>query len=251
MNNCYGEAYRLLRRSGKEAGFYIAACLLSAGLYVLLCEILGLEGAYTGMASFKAGPVKSLIALIPEVIVTAWFAAGLAGRLTVDALTGAPEGMARYAKGWFFRKLIADSVVAGALWGPLLLLIIVPFAGPVVALIWLLVAGWLSLRIALWLNISVVENRGLLEAMRSSYDVTAAQALRILLLAGGPLISAMFLSRLIIKALPGKVVLAYYLKSLLNGTAAVFAMAVLAVIYLELRSKGSAADKKATEESPA
>lgn len=251
MNNSYGEAYKLFRRSGKEAGFYIAACLLSAGLYVLMCEMLGLEGAYTGMASFKASPAKSFIALIPEVIVTAWFAAGLTGRFTMDALTGAPEGMTLYAKGWFFRKLIADSVVAGAMWGPLLLLVIIPFASSVLALIWLLAAGWLSLRIALWLNISVAENRGLLEAMRCSFDVTAAQALRILFLVGGPLISAVFLSQLISKALPGQAVLVYYLKSLLNSSVQAFAMAVLAVIYFELNHKSAAADQKAAEESPA
>lgn len=250
MKNSYGEAYRLIRRSGKEAVFYIAACLVSAGLYVFLCDILGLEGAYTGLTTFKTSPVKSLIATIPEIIVSAWFAAGLTGRLTVDALTGAPEEMTHYAKGWFFRKLISDTIVAGAMWGPLFFLVIIPFASPVLALVWLLAAGWLGLRIALWLNISVAENQGLLEAMRSSFDVTAAQALRILLLVGGPLISAVLVAKLIGKVLAGQAAAAYYLKSLLNSAVAVFAMGILAVIYLELKNRDSAAAQKVTEESP-
>ncbi len=251
MSNSYSEAYKLLGRSGKEAGFYIAASLVSAGLYTLMCGMLGLEVAYTGVTSFKASPMKSFIALTPEIIVTAWFAAGLAGRLTMDALTGAPEELTSYAKGWFFRKLIADTVVAGALWGPLLLLVIIPFASPVLALVWLLAAGWLGLRIALWLNISVAENRGLLEAMRSSFDLTATQALRILFLAGGPIISTVFLSKLLGKALAGQAVLVYYLKTLLDSSAAVFAMAVLAALYLELKSAGAETGQKATEETPA
>lgn len=250
MRNTYYETYRLFKRSGKEAGFFVAACLVSAGLYVLLCGIIGVEGAYAGYLSLKASPVKSLIADLPGSIVTAWFAAGLAGRFTMDALTGAPEEMTRYAKGWFFRKLIFDSVVMGLIWGPLLFLIRMPFHSTLLTVVWLLGAAWLSLRLSLWLNVSVTENLGLFEALKRSYTITRAQVSRIFILAGAPLISAGILSRVLSKVLPGQTVLVYYLQALLDSAASAFTMGIFAVIYVELRAKGAATEIR-TEDKPA
>lgn len=247
MRNTYDEAYRLFKRSGKEAGYFIAACLVSAGLYMLMCGILGVEGAYAGYRSLKASPVKSLIADLPRSIVTAWFAAGLAGRFTMDALTGSPEEMTRYAKGWFFRKLIADTVVMGLIWLPLLFLVKAPSPSALLIVVWMLAAAWLSLRIPLWLNASVAENLGLFEALKRSYTITSAQVLRIFILAGAPLISAGILARVLRKALPGQIVLAYYLESLLDSAASAFAMGVFAVIYVELRAKGAATEIRTDE----
>ncbi len=252
MNSSYSKAYKLLGRSGKEAAWFIAAGLVSSGLYVLVCGLIGLEGAYAGYASFKdSPPLKGLIAGLPGDIFTAWFAAGLAGRFTMDALSGAPEGMLHYAKGWFLRKVIADTVVMGLIWGPVMFLIKTPSHSTLLTLCWILGAGWLSLRLPLWLNASVAENLGLFEAMKRSYTITSAQVLRIIILAGAPLILAGILSKLLSKILPGQTVPLYYFKSLLDSAAAAFTMGIFAVLYLELRSGTTATEPKAAEETPA
>ena len=251
MSSSYSEAYRLLGRSGKEAGWFLAACLVSAGLYVLMCGFMGLEGVYAGFPPPKDSLAKSILADLPGSIVTAWFAAGLAGRFTMDALTGAPEGMTRYAKGWFLRKLIVDTVVMGFIWGPLLFLIRMPSHSALLTLAWMLPACWLSLRISLWLNASVAENLDLFEAIKRSYALTSAQALRIFMLAGAPFILTGILVKLLSKMLPGQTVLVYYLKSMLNGAAAVFIMGLFTALYVELKAGDAATERKETEETPA
>lgn len=238
MHDSYNESYNLIKRSATGGALYIAACLISAGSYVLMCRFLGLNGGYDSYAVIKASPLKGLTAYLPGIILTAWFAAGLAGRYTMDVLTGTPEGIKYYASGWFFRKLIADFFVTFIIWLPVLALLFVPFGGVVFAFVWILFAAWLGIRLALWLNVSVAENLGLVAAMKRSFVIMDGQILRIMLLTCIPMIIARALAWLLGKTLPGQVVLVYYSRSLLEGAATVFVLGILAGQYCKLRTIG-------------
>ena len=239
MNNLYNEACRLIGRSRRESMCYMTVYLATAGLYILMCRLLGLDGAYGGVEILKTSPVKGLVAYLPGIVVGAWFAAGLAGRYTIDALTGAPEGMACYANGWFLRKLAADSLITGAMWVPVLFIVPVSFIRVVFAAMWIFAAAWMGLRIAFWLNISIVENLSLIESMKRSYALTRGQALRLLILAGVPRVSVSILSWAIGKVLPGQAALMYYIKAMLEGAAMMFITGVVVALYIELRMDGS------------
>jgi hypothetical protein len=104
---------------------------------------------------------------------------------------------------------------------------------------WVVVAAWLGLRIALWLNISVVEDLGLIEAMTRSYALMRGQVPRLLILGGIPRGLAWGLSWLMGKVLPGHAVLLYYVKALLDGATMVFVTGVVVAFYIELRAEGS------------
>lgn len=236
MSNVYKESFRLIGGSGKETGVYLAASLAAAGLYVLMCAWLGLGSAYDSHAAAKDNPFRMLIAYLPGVVLSAWFAAGLGGRFSIDAIGGAPEGMTRYARGWYLRKLGGDSLFIVVMWVPVLFIVISSLGSAVAAVGWMVVAFWLGFRVALWFNISVVEELGLIAAMRRSYAMTFGQVPRLLLLGGAPMLTARFLGWTAGKLLPGQAGLVYYLKSVLDGVAMVVVMGVVAAIYSELRS---------------
>jgi hypothetical protein len=236
MGNVYKESFRLIGGSGKETCVYLVASLAASGLYVAMCAGLGLGGGYDSHAVIKDTPFRALIAFLPGIVVSAWFAAGLAGRFTIDAMGGTPEAMERYARGWFLRKLGGDSLVMVAVWVPVLLLIVSSFASVVAAVGWMIVAFWLGFRVVLWFNISVVEELGLIDAMRRSYAMTSGQVLRLLLLGGAPMLTARFLGWTAGTLLPGQMALVFYIKSVLDGAALVVIMGVVAAIYRELRS---------------
>lgn len=236
MSNVYKESFRLIGGSGKETGVYLVTSLAAAGLYVLMCAWLGLGGAYDSHAVIKDSPFRTLIAYLPGVVLSAWFAAGLAGRFTIDAIGGAPEGMTRYARGWYLRKLGGDSLFMAVMWVPVLFLVISSLGSAVAAVVWLIVAFWLGFRVALWFNISVVEELGLIDAMRRSYSMTSGQVPRLLLLGGAPMVTARFLGWTAGTLLTGQTALVYYIKSVLDGVAMVVIMGVVAAIYSELRS---------------
>ncbi len=250
MKNIYNNAGGLISGSGKEAGIYLAACLAAAGLYMLTCRALGLVTWNDPYAALKASPVKGFLAFLPGMIVTAWFSAGLAGRFTMGALSGAPKEMGFYSKGWFLRKLAAETLLALLMWVPVLLLLFMPFAGALFCFIWFIAAAWFGLRISLWLNASVAENLSFVDAAHRSFEISKGQVPRFLILGAVPMLAAGLLKWLLGKALPGQAVLLYYSVSVVEGAGAIFVMGIFAALYLELQAAPAAAPVPAEQTAP-
>ena len=240
------ESYRLIGRSRAEALFYIGASLLAAWLYIYTCGLLGLEGTYAGNTALKSSPTKALIAYLPGMAVLAWFAAGLAGRLIMDAYKGAPESMLVYARGWYFRKLGWDVFFAALMWLPMPLLASgMPSA--LLGVAWFFAVIWLGVRVSLWLNISVTENLGLPESLKRSYALTKDRVWTLLMVGGIPMISANLLNWAISRIISGGPALEYYLKSFFDGAGMLVATGAFAAIYVKIARLPSAAGP-ATEE---
>lgn len=248
MKNIYRKAFDLISRSAKESWLYLLACPVTSLLYILTSKAMGLPASYDPFSIMKISPIKGLIAFLPGVALTSWLAAGLVGRLTSDALKSDTKAMSHYANGWFLRKMIADSLFICVMWMPVLFFVIIPFASAVLALVWMVVAAWLGLRISLWLNASIAEDLGLIDAVQRSFNITPGHAPRILILAGIPTLIAFALSWSIHKLLPAQAALHFYLKSLLDGIAAVAMMGIFAAVYVELRSAKSTQSEAAIDE---
>lgn len=240
------ESYRLIGRSKAEALFYLGASLLAAWLYIYTCGLLGLEGTYTGNTALKASPLKALTGYLPGMAVFAWFAAGLAGRLIMDASKGAPGDMMVYARGWYFRKLGWDVFFAALMWAPLPLLTS-GTPGALLGVAWFFAVIWLGVRASLWLNISVTENLGLQESLKRSYALTADRVWTLLLVGGIPMISANLLSWTIYKIISGGPVVEYYLKSFFDGVGMLVATGAFAAIYVKIVRLPSAAEPPKAE----
>lgn len=247
------KSFRLIGRSRSEAMLYLGVTLLASWLYVLFCGMMGLEGAYTRGAD-ESSPLRSFFAYLPGVIILTWFATGIAGRMIMCALKGEAEEMGVYARGWYFRKLGWDVFFM------LLMVVPVPLLafgvpGVLLAICWVITGMWIGVRTALWLNFSVSENLRLVESLKRSYSMTDGWVWRLLLICFIPLILTKAVAWLGAKAIPGNVVFAYYVESLLEGVGILVVMGAFAAVYVKIKSLASepepvkAVDEVSPEES--
>lgn len=239
--HCYKEALRLIRRSWKETAVLVAASAASEAVFILICLALGISYDFqTAYDALKAHRQSALLAMLPGVFIMAWFEAGLAGRIAMDALSGAPESMVHYAKGWFLRNLFASFLVSG---GFLLLLVLfsaVPKVGMGLMLGWTCFAVWLMLRIALWQAAMFIEDLPPVEAMRRSYSLTPGSALLMGLIIIVPYFAMSLLLKLAAMGpLPG--MLSQNLaQSVLEGLVTAFTMGAFTAAFLRQRAPAAA-----------
>ncbi len=249
--HCYKEAFRLIRRFWKEATVLLAASLASEAIFILICLALGISYDYqTTYDALKAHQQKALLALLPGIFIMAWFEAGLVGRIAMDALTGAPESMVYYAKGWFFRNLFGSVLISG---GFLLLLILfqaVPKVGIGLMLGWTCFAVWFMIRITLWQAAMFIEDLPPLEAMRRSYSLTPGSALMLGLILFVPYLAMSLLLKLA-GFIPMFGVLSINMaRSVLEGLVTAFALAAFIAAFLKLRAPAPEVVKAETAAEP-
>jgi hypothetical protein len=239
------EAFRLLGRSKKEAGIYLAAFIAESWLYVFMCGVLGVEGAYAGFGAVKENLLMGLLAYLPGILFLSWFAAGLGGRLIMHAVKGEADGLVKYANGWFLRKAGWELFFVCLMWLPMWLLPLKFTGVAFVALAIMLSFLWFSLRVSFWLNFSVSQELGLVEALGRSYALTRGRVGTLILLGGLPMLAAKSLSWAIVKAASAQGGAEYYVKALFEGTAGMVVMAAYAAAYLKLKEAGPAAEPAA------
>ena len=242
MKVYFKESWRLIGRSKKEAAFFAAASVLASLIYPQVCAFLGLEGAYSGDAGIKTQRLLGAAAYLPGLILTAWFSAGLAGRLVMDAVKGEAGSMALYGNGWFLRKFVWDLFFMLLMWVPVWFLSVGPkLVIGLISFAWLLGGIFLAVRSSLWINISVAENTGLLEALKRSFTMSAGREWTLLFMGLIPVAAGRMLGWAFGKMAGSGEAAAYYANALFEAPASLAVAGAFAAFYVSLVSRTEAA----------
>jgi hypothetical protein len=229
---------RLIGRSKKEAAFFVAASVLAAAIYPLACGLLGVEGAYSGAAGIKTHKVLGAAAYLPGLLLMAWFSAGLAGRLVMDALKGEAVSMAAYGNGWFLRKFAWDFFFLVLMWVPVWFISFGPkLVMAPLSLAWLLGGIFLGIRTSLWINISVAENISLPEALKRSFALTRGREWPLLFMALLPMAAGRLLGWSFGEMAGGGEAAAYYADAVFEAPALLAVAGAFAAYYASLVSE--------------
>jgi len=229
------EAFRLALRSKTECLAYLFALALSEALVFALCRRFGVDYPLRSSGP-EAGRLIYLAAFsAPAVFITAWFGAGLVGRISMDAFKGSPDSMISYANGWFVRNLIGTVLIAAAAFLPAVFVAFLPkdFAA-VVMMAWFLFFIWLAIRVSLWPNIMFIEGLGPVAAMQRSYRASEGHVVPLALL------SLPLFARVLWEIGPQhlaaeNIALVNILKILLIGLATLIQIGALATAYLTIK----------------
>lgn len=242
IRHSFQEAFRLADRAKKESAIYLASCLFCALLFILVCMLLGISYDYRNVLDvLKGNFFKGTLALVPGGLVGAWFSAGLSGYIAMDAFTGAPENMTRYAKGWYVRNLAGGALVSGSflalMYGFYKIaasLNMVLFIGAMIS--WM----WLMIRVTLWLPAMFIEGLGPIAAMKRSFSLSSGKAPVLAVMMFASFLPVWVIEWILGKVMPGQVVLAQVIRALLEGAVTIIITGAFATAYITLKNNKAA-----------
>lgn len=234
IGHSFKEAFRLIMRSKTECVVYLLAYVLSEALVFAACKWAGIEYPLTNPRPTLSGVIRLAAFSTPALLITAWFGAGLIGRISMDAYKGAPGSMVSYANGWFIRNLGGTLILGAAAFLPAFILM--PLPKPLAALgmlVWFLLFIWLAIRISMWSSIMFIEGLGPIAAMGKSFGVSGGYAVPLALLS-----LPLFVRVIWEMGLPQfpveNIAMISALKNLLIGMATLVQIGALATVYLTL-----------------
>ncbi len=241
------EAFRLTLRSKTECLAYLFALALSEVLMFALCRRFGVDYPLRSSGPEAGRLIYLVLFSAPALFITAWFGAGLVGRISMDAFKGSSGSMISYANGWFVRNLVGTVIISAAAFLPVVFVSVLPknFAA-VVMLAWFLFFIWLAIRVSLWPNIMFIEGRGPVAAMQRSYRVSGGYVIPLALL------SLPLFARILWELGPQhlaaeNIVVVNILKNLLIGLATLIQIGALATAYLTLKQGAPASAPRTTQ----
>jgi len=249
MKNVYKKTYELIMRSKEGAFLYLMTCAVGVALYMLVTIALGLPNAYDTSALFKENLWKALVSVLPGIVLIAWFSAGIIGIFTKQALGLMPREITYYANHWFLRKIIIQ-ILFICIFSFAFIFFFIPHT-IILAIIWLIAAIWISLRLSLWLNASVDRDLCLGESLKRSFSLTRGYAFRLLILFGVPALIISLFGQLFEKAISGHGMAILFSKSIFQGLTQIIVMAICAAVYAEIKQKTEQLPKEIPEEKPA
>lgn len=231
----FQESFRLMGRSKPECLAYLVIICLSEVLVFALSKWFGVDYPLREGKPDLTRLAYTLAFSTPGYLISAWAGAGLIGRISMDALTGAPGAMTGYANGWFLRNLTGSLAIVTAAFLPLLLMLVVPMPLAIVPILgWFVAVIWLAVRISLWGSIMFMDGLGPFAAMERSFNVSSGHAPQLLILSL-PLLAAMLLDIGARKLTGNSAMSSAILKPLLMGAATLVQMGALAAAYLSIR----------------
>jgi hypothetical protein len=235
IKTSFKESFRLIGRSKPECLAYLAVICLSGALEYALPIWTGVDFPVQDAKPGAAKLAYMLAFTAPGYVFAAWAGAGLVGRISIDALTGAPASMISYANGWFLRNLKGSVVVVAAVFLPIVLMLLLPMAlAAVIILAWFLFFVWFAIRISLWGSIMFIDGLGPFAAMRRSYSVSEGHTLSIALLSVPLFVGMLFeigSGHFVTEGLVSEALL----KPLLLGAATLVQIGALAAAYLAIK----------------
>lgn len=252
IKTSFKESFRLIGRSKPECLVYLVIICLSEVLVFALSKWFGVDYPLRGGKPDPARLAYTLAFSIPGYLFSAWAGAGLIGRISMDALTGAPGAMTGYANGWFLRNLTGSIAVVTAAFLPLLLMLFVPVPLAIVPILgWFVAVIWLAVRLSLWGCIMFMDGLGPFAAMERSFTVSAGYSFQLLILSL-PLLAAMLLDIGARKLTGNSIMSSAILKPLFLGAATLVQMGALAAAYISIRNRpASGPDSAAGLNQPA
>lgn len=232
IKTSFKESFRLMGRSKPECLAYLAIICLSEVLVFALSKWFGVDYPLRDGKPTTARLAYTLAFSTPGYLLSTWAGAGLIGRISMDALTGATGGMTGYANGWFLRNLTGSVAVVTAAFLPLLLMLFVPMPLAIVPILgWFVAVIWLAVRLSLWGSIMFIDGLGPFPAMERSFTVSAGYSFQLFILSL-PLLAAMLLDIGARKLTGSSVMSSAILKPLFMGAATMVQMGALAAAYL-------------------
>lgn len=233
----FKEAFRLIMRSKTECLAYVSAFVLSEALVFAACNWAGIDYPLRSPNTGISDLVRLAAFSTPALLVTAWFGAGLIGRVSMDAFKGMPDSMTSYANGWFIRTLAGTLIISAAAFLPAFVLMALPKTMAAAGILaWFLVFIWLAIRVSMWANIMFIEGLGPIAAMGQSYRISAGYLIPL------ALISLPLFVRVAWEiALPhfpvANIAIVSAVKNLLLGLATLIQIGALATFYLTLKKE--------------
>ena len=235
IEHSFKEAFRLIGRSKPECAAYLAILCLGEVLMFALSRGFGVDYPLGHGKPDLPRVAYTAAFSIPGYVLSTWAGAGLMGRISMDALTGAPGAMAGYANGWFMRYLKGTLAVVVAAFLPILLLLLVPTPLAIVIMaVWFLAVIWLAVRISMWGSIMFMDGLGPFAAMERSFTVSEGHAIPVAILSLS-LPVAMLLGAGAGRLVSSAAISSALIKPLFLGAATLVQMGALATAYVALK----------------